>query len=372
MNPDLIALAQKLIQFPSITPNGDEINAYIKDFLDKLSFKTQLFSFSNVSNLWATIGSGHPHTLLAGHSDVVPPGDLDSWSHAPFSGTIHQGKLYGRGACDMKGNLAAMLMAAKEITQSPNFSGTLSFLITSDEEGPAIHGTCRMVEWLKQNNIHFDYAIVGEPSSSKLTGDTIRIGRRGSLNLELSVNQPQYHVAYAPSLTSITLLMEVLNRLQSIQFKPYKYFPNTQLALTHIFTKNTVHNIIPNKANAWVNIRFNPSDSFKTLRATIENSLEDVLSNTQLKWIESASPFISNPNKLALSFQQAISNCFNITSEFNTGGGTSDARFIQEVTNEIIEFGCINESAHKVNENISLEDLKKTYTIYCEALKILQ
>ena len=154
MNQKLINLAQKLIQIPSITPTGDHIHQYLQQHLSTLRFKTDIIKFADVSNLWASYGSGYPHILLAGHSDVVPPGDHSAWKHDPFSGTIENGKLFGRGACDMKGNLAAMLMAAEEIIQSPDFKGTLSFLVTSDEEGPAINGTKRMVPWLKQKNIH--------------------------------------------------------------------------------------------------------------------------------------------------------------------------------------------------------------------------
>ncbi|HJN38018.1 MAG TPA: succinyl-diaminopimelate desuccinylase [Gammaproteobacteria bacterium] len=372
MNQDLINLAQKLIQFQSITPHGDAIHQYIKDYLEALSFRTEVIKFEEVSNLWASFGTGSPHILLAGHSDVVPPGDLSSWKHDPFSGTIEQGRLYGRGACDMKGNLAAMMMAAKEIIQSNHFTGTLSLLITSDEEGPAIHGTKRMIPWLKQKDIYFDYTIVGEPSSSQKVGDTLRIGRRGSLNLELNMTQQQHHVAYAPASTAITMLVELLNRLQSIQFKAHPYFPDTQLAITHIFTDNDAHNIIPNQANAWVNIRFNPSDTFDSLKKTLENTIGNLSNHTHLQWIESASPFISAPNKLANAFKTSISNELGIIPEYNTGGGTSDARFLQEISNEIIEFGCLNESAHKIDENILIEDLNKTFRVYCEALKNLQ
>ncbi|URJ30461.1 succinyl-diaminopimelate desuccinylase [Candidatus Blochmannia vicinus (nom. nud.)] len=373
-------LAQKLIKQPSVYPRNNSCHEIIIDYLQKLNFNIELMQFDDTFNIWAYHGDKkqQQHTLLfLGHTDVVEPGNLQSWNYPPFSGIIHDNALHGRGAVDMKGALAAMLVASDNfINTHPNYQGRLAFLITSDEEGTGINGTTKVVESLTIRNEHIDYCIVGEPSSQHQIGDVIKNGRRGSLIGKLTIYGSQGgHVAYPqfsknPIHLVIPTLLEFLNTTWD-QDKNI-FFPPTTMQITNIYTNNNINNnIIPHTITLDFNFRFNNKSSIEDIKKCIKKILEYHSLTYNIDWKLSAEPYFSNPGKLTNVVVNAIKYYQKIEPCLETTGGTSDGRFIAKMGAEVIELGARNHTIHKVNEYIDLADLKLLSSIYQKIIEDL-
>ena len=324
-----------------------------------------------VDNLFARIGSGSPHLCFAGHTDVVPPGDEDLWTYPPFGGVVEDGMLYGRGAADMKGAIAAFAAAALDFarTKGDDIPGTISLLITGDEEGPAINGTRKVLEWMAANGEQPDHALVGEPTNATRLGEAIKIGRRGSLNGRLTVTGVQGHVAY-PHLAKNPLkgLVALLARLydQPLDFGS-AYFSPSNFEVTSIDVGNATTNVIPVKAEAMFNIRYNDRHSANSLQTKISELAAKILGAGELDYELAFEPpshtFLTAPGQLNSILTQAVREITGITPSLSTDGGTSDARFIKEMC-PVVEFGLLTETIHKIDEQVSLADLAQLTAVY--------
>ena len=368
---ETIELASRLIECPSVTPNDASCQKIIRLFLKELGFQCHDYSHEDVTNTWAVWGEGSPVFVLAGHTDVVPPGNLSDWKTQPFTPTIKNNILYGRGAADMKGNLAAMLVAAKHfLNQSSPKQGTLAFLITSDEEGTAQYGTRYVIEQLKKHQQPIDYCIVGEPSSQKKAGDTIRIGRRGSLSCHLTIIGKQGHVAY-PELAKnpIHLALPFLDALKNIVWdQGNQHFPQTSFQISNIQAGVGANNVIPATLEVDFNIRFSTESSFDSLKSTIYELLDQHQLTYDINWHESGSPFLTEHGKLIQCAQKSIEDITGMQTICSTSGGTSDGRFIARTEAEIIELGVCNATIHQSNECVSLDDLYLVTQLYMDIL----
>lgn len=384
INFDPISLTQALVQCPSITPKDEGALDVIENHLSHLGFNCTRLPFSgnnsyDVDNLFATIGSSGKHLAFAGHTDVVPPGNEDSWKYHPFSATIDGDKLYGRGSEDMKSNIACFISATNKFIQkySANFIGKLSFIITGDEEGEAINGTPKIMEWTKENNIIINQCIVGEPTSNQKIGDKIKIGRRGSINFFIKVKGIQGHTANGhraenPVHHLITLLSNIISKPLD---EGNDYFLPTSIQIPTIDVGNTAHNIIPEFANATINIRFNDMHTSKSLIEWLQNHIDLVFnkikkSSCSFKIEESAQSFLTKPGYLSEIITKSIAEISgkNSDPELATDGGTSDARFIKNYC-EVAELGIRNQSLHEVNEFVYLSDIKDLDKIYFQIIK---
>lgn len=374
MSDTAIKFAQDLIACESITPiEGGALN-YLQDVLNKAGFECTRLPFSeegtaDVDNLYAQFGSGHPHLMFAGHTDVVDPGDLSLWKYPPFAGEIHNGKLYGRGAADMKGGIACFLAAALHQVKSPDFSGTISFLITGDEEGPAINGTVKMLDWLKEKNIQPTHAIVGEPTNPSFVGEAIKIGRRGSLNGWLTVTGKQGHVAY-PHLASnpidgIALALVELKK-EELDGGTSHFLPS-HLEITSVDVGNKTVNVIPSEARCHFNIRYNDTFTAPELETLIQRQITTALIGKDLEFSlrfqRSADCFVTEPGPWVETLTRSIFEVTNIQPSLSTSGGTSDARFIKNIC-PVVELGLSNATIHQINENVSLKDMTQLTEIY--------
>lgn len=364
--PDPVKLSQDLIRCPSVTPEDAGAQKVMIDALAPLGFTHETLQYEDITNFFARIGSKGPHFCYAGHTDVVPPGDEASWTYPPFAAEIHDGILYGRGASDMKSNNACFVSAAGRFLEKHGPpEGSLSLLITGDEEGPAINGTIRVLEWMKENGHVPDHALVGEPSNPKALGDEIKIGRRGSLNGYLTVTGRQGHVAY-PKLADNPLphMAKLLNVLCGLELdRGTDHFPPSNLELTTIDTGNSADNVIPEKATARFNVRFN--DNWTA--ATLDRKLREILGSAglpyELKTGSNAESFITRPGEFTALVQDAVQNITGRQPEMSTKGGTSDARFIHHYC-PVVEFGLINASIHQTDEHASVADIEKLTDIY--------
>lgn len=363
----VLALTTALIARRSLTPDDAGCCALIAERLQALGFQSEWINETGVTNLWATRGSGAPLTILAGHTDVVPTGPLEQWHSDPFSPEIREGVLYGRGAADMKSGLAAMVCAVERLlAASPDIAGTLAFLITSDEEGLAQHGTRHVVKVLQQRGIQPDYAIVGEASSNAVLGDRIMIGRRGSLNGVLKVLGKQGHVAYphkvenpihrlAPALAA--LVAEVWDTGNA-------HFPPTSFQVSNIHAGTGANNVVPGECALVFNFRYCTESSEASLRARVEAILQAHELRYELQWQLSGEPFLTQHGALITAAQAAIGEVTGLTPELFTGGGTSDARFISPWGAETVEIGPVNDSIHKINEHVRVSDLERLSALY--------
>jgi succinyl-diaminopimelate desuccinylase len=372
--PDPAAFARALIACRSVTPVEGGAQAYLADVLAGAGFSVARKTFSaagtpDVDNLFASIGSGQPHLVFAGHTDVVPPGDEAGWSHPPFAAEVADGVIYGRGAVDMKGDIACFLAAALAfVKERPLTAGTLSFAITGDEEGPAINGTRKLIEWALAGGRRFDAAIVGEPTSRHRLGDTIKIGRRGSLSATIRVVGRQGHVAY-PDLADnpIPLLVRILDRLTRLTLDEGSAdFAPSRLEITSIDVGNPTFNVIPGAAAARFNVRFNdrwsPARLEDRLRSEIGAAAGEALYHLTIA--PGASDwFLTRPGALVDLLSAAIREATGMTPELSTGGGTSDARFFKDVC-PVVEFGLIGETMHQIDERVSIADLEGLTAIY--------
>ncbi|WP_407042057.1 succinyl-diaminopimelate desuccinylase [Candidatus Liberibacter solanacearum] len=366
----------KLINCPSITPQDGGAMSMLADTLKPLGFsiKQQIFQAENtpdVKNIYARFGVKKPHLMFAGHVDVVPPGNLDEWMYPPFSATVAEGRIYGRGAVDMKGSIACFIAAVSRFIPKHTNFGSISLLITGDEEGPAINGTKKMLSWAKKNGEQWDACIVGEPTCSHILGDTIKIGRRGSLSGEIIIHGTQGHVAY-PHLANnpIKGLIPLLHQLTTIEFDTGNTdFPSTNLEITTVDVENPAKNIIPAKVKISFNIRFNNLWNEQTLKKEIEYRLTKSIQNIpklsyNLHFSSPVSPVFLTDNKTLTSLlSESIHRVTRGTPQLSTAGGTSDARFIKDHC-PVIEFGLVGKTIHAVNENVLLKDLEDLTCIY--------
>ncbi len=371
----VIDIASQLIQKKSVTPDDDGCQEYIREELEDFNFECVNLNLENVSNLWLKRGDKKPLIVFAGHTDVVPPGNLEEWKTNPFEPVIKDNILYGRGASDMKSSIAAMVSATQKfIVENPKHNGSIGFLLTSDEEGPAKYGTKKVIEKFKEEQMSIDYCIVGEPTSNKIFGDTIKNGRRGSITGNLKIFGVQGHIAY-PELAKnpIHLAGKLIDILNTFKWdEGNKYFPPTSFQISSISSDKVASNMIP----SWTNLVFNLRFSNELTQHSIKDIFEKILTknnlNYSIEWNCSAEPFITKEGDLTKVLQKVIENKIKVKANLSTTGGTSDARFISTHANETIEFGPLNSSAHKINENIKIDDLIKLEDIYygvlCELL----
>jgi succinyl-diaminopimelate desuccinylase len=372
-NP-VLELTCELMRRPSVTPEDVGCQTLMSERLLPMGFDVQALNFEEVSNLWAVRGHGGPLLVFAGHTDVVPTGPTEDWSSPPFEPSLRDGYLYGRGAADMKSSLAAMIVATEQfIAHEPDHAGRIGFLITSDEEGPAINGTRRVMEYLDSQNLALDYCIVGEPSSSERLGDTIRVGRRGSINAHLSVAGTQGHVAY-PELASNPLhaFAPALTELTRTHWDDGNdSFPATGLQISNMHAGTGATNVIPGSLSVDFNLRFNTEQTSEGLRGRIVEILSRHGLDYELDWIVSGEPFLTQPGALRNATDQAISQVLGIDTKASTSGGTSDGRFIAPSGCQVIELGPVNATIHKIDERVAVEELAALADVYEQILSRL-
>ncbi|MEE9332677.1 MAG: succinyl-diaminopimelate desuccinylase [Granulosicoccaceae bacterium] len=363
-----IELAQQLISRPSVTPLDEGCQQLIANRLSKVGFRVEHMPFGEVSNLWLRLGDTAPLVVYAGHTDVVPTGDEAQWTHPPFSANLVNGNIMGRGAADMKGSVAAAVIACESFAKqhTAGMRGSLAMLITSDEEGPALDGTVKVIEALQARDEQIDYCVVGEPTSSNTLGDLIKNGRRGSLGLSLIVHGTQGHVAYPhladnPVHRALPLITELTNTKWD---EGDDNFPPTTLQISNASAGTGATNVIPGDFHIELNLRYSPASPAALIKSTIEKLIEQHKVKATVQWKDSAHPFITEPGSLTQAMQQSIKAVTGTTAELNTGGGTSDGRFIAPVCKQVIEFGPTNASIHQINEHTSCEDLNSLTAIY--------
>jgi succinyl-diaminopimelate desuccinylase len=372
--PEVLDLARELIARKSVTPEDGGCQEMLAARLARSGFRCEPMRFGEVSNLWARRGAGAPVVCFAGHTDVVPTGPLSEWHSDPFVPTIRDGKLFGRGAADMKSSIAAFVVATEMfLKERPAHSGSIALLLTSDEEGPALDGTARVVETLKRRNEAIDYCIVGEPTSVDALGDMLKNGRRGSLSGKLNVKGIQGHVAY-PHLVKnpIHLLAPALAELAKTQWdKGNESFPPTSFQVSNIHAGTGAGNVVPGSVEVDFNFRFSTESTENSLRQKTESILKKHGLEYSVSWVLGAKPFLSARGRLAQTVIAAGKKHTGHAAELSTTGGTSDARFIIEICPEVIELGPVNASIHKLNEHISLAELEQLPRIYLETLRAL-
>ena len=374
-----LELAKELIKFPTVTPVDAGVMKFLEKKLKSLGFKTKILEFKEnnskpVKNLYARLGNKGLNFCYAGHLDVVPPGDVKDWTVNPFKPIVKKGHLIGRGANDMKSSIAAFVSAVSKFTNNNSFNGSISLLITGDEEGIAINGTKKVVEYLKRKKEKIDFCLVGEPTNPNKLGEMIKIGRRGSITGRLNIIGTQGHVAYPhrannPSNT----LVKILSALKSIKFdNGTKDFQPTNLEITKINIENTADNVIPGEANATFNIRFNNKHSSNSLKSKLNKIFNKITKQNKSKFnIEynvSGEAFLTKPNSTTFMIRDVIKKITKVNPQLSTTGGTSDARFIRKIS-PCLEFGLVGKTMHKVDEAVSVSDLKKLKLIYSEILK---
>jgi succinyl-diaminopimelate desuccinylase len=374
MSIDTLELTQQLIALRSVTPDDAGCQQLLAQRLEKAGFQIEHMRFGEVDNLWARRGSTSPLLCFAGHTDVVPTGPLEQWSSDPFTPAIRNGSLFGRGAADMKASLAAFITAIEAfVTQYPQHKGSIALLITSDEEGPAVNGTVKVVETLKSRNETLDYCIVGEPTCVNHLGDTIKNGRRGSLSGYLTVHGVQGHIAY-PHLAKnpIHLAAPAIAELAGVTWdNGNEYFPPTTWHISNINGGTGATNIIPGAVNLIFNFRFSTASTVESLQARVHEVLDRHALKYDLKWELSGNPFLTPRADLANAMSTAIAQITGIEPELSTSGGTSDGRFIADICPQVIEFGPCNATIHKLDEHVAVADIGKLSQIYQKTLEQL-
>ncbi len=373
MTPTL-ALTCQLIEQPSVTPHDADCQQIMMQRLSALGFVCREMPFGDVKNFWAVRGSEGALFCFAGHTDVVPSGDENHWHSAPFKATIKDGYLYGRGAADMKGSLAAMVTACERfVAAHPNHKGRIAFLITSDEEGVAVDGTVKVVAQLQQENTLIDWCLVGEPSSTKTTGDVIKNGRRGSLGAKLLVKGVQGHVAYPhlarnPIHDAAPALAELANEIWD---NGNDFFPATSFQISNIHAGTGTTNVIPGTLEVLFNFRFSTEVTEQQLRERTEKILQKHNLQYSLDWSLSGQPFLTSRGALVDAAVAAIHAVTGIATELSTAGGTSDGRFIAPTGAQVVELGPVNATIHKIDENTHIEELEQLSSIYEKILQKL-
>ena len=373
MTPTL-DLAIDLISRPSITPHDEGCQALLVEQLAPLNFKAEPMRFGDVDNLWLRRGTQSPVFCFAGHTDVVPTGPLEAWESHPFKPEIRDGLLYGRGAADMKGSIAAFTVACQNfVREYPDHQGSIAFLITSDEEGPSINGTVKVVEVLEQRQEKIDWCLVGEPSSSCCVGDVVKNGRRGSLNGVLTVIGQQGHVAYPQlAINPIHQVAPALAELVSIEWdKGNEFFPSTSFQISNIKGGTGANNVIPGTVTIEFNFRFSTEQTEQGLRQKVETLLNQYGFTYDLIWTLSGNPFLTPHGELVSAGIKAIEAVNGLQTELSTSGGTSDGRFIAPTGAQVMELGPVNKTIHKVNECVAIADLEALTVIYQRILERL-
>jgi len=375
MSINELKLAKDLIRRPSVTPkDAGAINLLAKN-LRSLGFKCQMMNFKNIKNLYARLGKSSPNFCFAGHTDVVPVGDLKSWSVNPFLGVVKNNKLIGRGASDMKGSIACFIAALSQFKKvRPKFKGSISLLITGDEEAIAINGTKKVVEKLKKRKEKINFCLVGEPTNLTKLGQMMKIGRRGSITGYLTVYGTQGHVAYPHQANNpASVITKILNQIKGITLdRGTKNFQPSNLEVVKINIENSADNVIPAKATATFNIRFNNKHSSASLKRKLHKVFSNVCRRSRcsfkISYMVSGEAFLTTPNKTTYMIQKIIKKITKVKPKLSTAGGTSDARFIRKIS-PCVEFGLVGKTAHKVNEMVSVSDMKKLKKIYLNILE---
>jgi succinyl-diaminopimelate desuccinylase len=369
-----LELTHDLIARASVTPADEGCQDLMASRLSQMGFRVERLRYGNVDNLWARRGDGGPLLCFAGHTDVVPTGPLEEWRSDPFKPAIREGLLYGRGAADMKSGLAAMLTATESfVAERAAHRGAIAFLITSDEEGPSVDGTRRVIETLRERGERIDWCIVGEPSSETSIGDTIKIGRRGSLSGRLSVHGVQGHIAYPqfadnPIHSFAPALAELSTRLWD---QGNEHFQPTTFQVSNLNAGTGAPNVIPGELKARFNLRYSPVQTLEQLKATVEEVLTRHKVKYTLEWYLSGEPFYTPPGPLSSAVCAAVRTVTGRQPLLSTGGGTSDGRFIAPMGAQVVELGVVNASIHKVNECVRIEDIDTLHAIYLQALRNL-
>ncbi|MCY4051026.1 MAG: succinyl-diaminopimelate desuccinylase [Gammaproteobacteria bacterium] len=372
MNSPSVQLASDLIRIESVTPNDNGCQPLLEQRLKPLGFQCEYMVFEDVSNLWARHGTEEPLFVFAGHTDVVPTGPLDKWTHPPFSGHIQDGMLHGRGAADMKGGIACFVVACENFMRNyPEYKGSIALLITSDEEGLAKWGTRAVVDELTARNESINYCLVGEPTSEKSCGDTIKIGRRGSLNLSLTVKGQQGHIAY-PQLANnpIHALAPILFDLVKAKWDlGNQNFPPTSLQISNVMSGTGAANVIPGDARVLFNFRYSPETNEQEIKQRIDEILSRHECECTLEYISSAKPYFTQEDTLIEITSKAISDIIGTPPDIETGGGTSDGRFLAQMCNHVVELGPLNATIHQIDECVSTKDLDTLTKIYTKMLE---
>jgi succinyl-diaminopimelate desuccinylase len=367
-------LAKQLISIPSVTPDDLGCQKIIAERLSNIGFNIENLRFGEVDNLWARYGTQSPLFVFAGHTDVVPTGPVEQWSNDPFTPTIRDDVMTARGTADMKSSIAAMVCACEEfLTEGKTINGSIAFLITSDEEGPAIDGTVKVIEHLESNNEKIDWCLVGEPSSTTTLGDVIKNGRRGSLSGGLTIHGVQGHIAY-PHLAKnpIHLFTAAQQELcDEIWDQGSTHFPPTSFQISNIHSGTGVSNVIPGDLNVQFNLRFSTAITDQQIQQRVQAILDKHGLKYTLNWSLSGQPFLTVDGLLVDAAKQAIKSVCNIDTELSTSGGTSDGRFIAPTGAQVVEVGPVNDSIHKIDENINIKQLDQLTEVYREILKQL-
>ena len=371
-----IELTKTLINCRSVTPENDGAIEQVSHWLEEIGFKSEILNFeeegtASIKNLWSKMGSKGPTICFAGHTDVVPTGNIDEWSSDPFDANEVNDKIIGRGAADMKGSIASFISATNRfVKEYPDFPGSIGFIITGDEEGCAINGTKKILTWMKSNNISFDDCLVGEPTNPNSLGEMIKIGRRGSVNGVITVKGVQGHVAY-PHLADnpIPKLIKILENLINQKLDDgTEHFQPSNIEITSIDIGNTATNVIPKEASANFNIRYNDIFDREKIEEEVHNRIRSLNYDYSIKFEHSGDSFLTSPGKLTKNLSKIIEDQTGNIPELSTSGGTSDARFIKDYGN-VVEFGLIGATMHKVDESASIKDIKNLTEIYYQLLK---
>ncbi|MEQ1868660.1 MAG: succinyl-diaminopimelate desuccinylase [Vicinamibacterales bacterium] len=370
---DTLILAKELVACRSLTPDDDGALALIERRLSNAGFLCERIERGGVSNLWAQVGTSAPLVCLAGHVDVVPPGPLDQWASDPFTPTEHGGFLVGRGSADMKASVAAMVTAAERVATDLRGAGAIAVLLTSDEEGEALHGTAAVVDYLLSRGQRIDFCLIGEPTSSERFGDTLKNGRRGSLNGVLRVHGVQCHIAYPERGRSpIHDALPALAELVATEWdQGNEYFPPSSFQISNVHAGTGANNVIPGALDLLFNFRFSTESSVEGLKARVHEVLDRHQVRYDLTWSVSGEPFLTPKGRLVDALAASIARITGVTPELSTSGGTSDGRFLAAVAEEVAEFGPLNDTIHKVNERVAIADLGPLSEIYEQTIRTL-
>ena len=371
---DTLSLACELIRRPSVSPTDASCQTLIAELLGKAGFATERLRFGEVDNLWARRGRAAPALVFAGHTDVVPAGPREQWDVDPFAATVQEDRLIGRGAADMKGSLAAMINACRRFAeQYPRIEGSLGMLITSDEEGAADDGTLKVMETLAARGETFQYCVVGEPSSAERLGDTVRIGRRGSLSGIMTIRGAQGHVAYP--LATENPMHALARFVAAMTREPVdagnEHFPPTTFQMVNVHSDADAPNVVPGELKCRFNLRYSNVWTHDELMARVEKLLRELGIDYDLRWRVAGKPFLTKPGRLTTAIQAAVREATGLDPELSTSGGTSDGRFIAPYGIDVVELGPINATIHKVNEVVSISDLTRLEHIYFRVAELL-
>jgi len=374
MTDKTLELAKQLIARPSVTPDDAGCQELMIERLKPLGFEIHRLRFGNVDNFWARRGTAKPVVCFAGHTDVVPTGPKDKWTSDPFTPAVRNGFLYGRGAADMKGSLAAFITSIEDfVAQHPGHKGSIALLITSDEEGPSVDGTVKVVEWLEQRGEKIDYCLVGEPSCVNCLGDTLKNGRRGSLNGQLTVHGKQGHVAYPHRVRNpIHLAAPALADLTRIEWdRGNEFFPPTSFQISNINAGTGADNVVPGQLDLKFNFRYSTAVTEDQLKERVEETLRRHMLDYEARWQVSGKPFMTRPGALVDALRAAVKSELGVDPALSTTGGTSDGRFIAPTGAQVVELGPINATIHQIDECVAVEDLGRLSRVYAATLSRL-